>query len=184
MSLLRSSLVLALGVFASFATAASGINCEGSGVCSTEGCGRDALAQIRGYVQAALSTNGDLYFKDGRQYTQDTAGDTSYLISQTEDIACQGIVPNTGCCAFFQFTTDAEADQRSLSKAEQLLGFLEDHGCAGCGSVPINYPNDNTIANGALAVNFEDPPGCASGYCGGGGSGPGIPTLVGNGTEV
>lgn len=110
---------------------ALGINCRGSSQCGSMGSTNlDRLID-------AVNTNG---YPDNK------------IWYQGEQIAC---VWSTGAafgrlCAFTQ-----GVDQLEQWKARQLLSFLKDHNCGGCGSVPRNYPNDNNVNSaGMLTANF------------------------------
>ncbi|KAK3201159.1 hypothetical protein GRF29_213g1312718 [Pseudopithomyces chartarum] len=107
---------------------AKGINCEGSSNCGL------ITANLQQIVDKAQNV-GDYYvFKNG------------------EHIACiqGGGTAQGSLCAFLQGTAGVEG-----WKVKQLLGFIKDHGCKKCGSVPRDYPNHNDINySGQLTVNW------------------------------
>jgi hypothetical protein len=121
-----------LGAILAFSThaAATGINCQGSSK-----CGQLGSSSLQGVIDAAKNA-GDFYkFQNG------------------EHVACvQGRGSAGGSlCAFPQGTNGGIEGW----KAKQLLGFLKDHGCGKCGSVPRDYPVDNDVkSTGMLTVNW------------------------------
>uniref|UniRef100_A0A914YB76 Killer toxin Kp4 domain-containing protein n=1 Tax=Panagrolaimus superbus TaxID=310955 RepID=A0A914YB76_9BILA len=60
------------------------------------------------------------------------------------------INPNDGYCLFLQKTQNGINGDR----IKQLVALLMEHGCKGCGSVPINYPGSNDPKNGILTSNY------------------------------
>ena len=110
--------------------AAIGINCQGS-----SNCGLSGSANLQGIINAANNAGDFHVFQNG------------------EHVAC---VQGTGSvggslCAFPQGTSGGIEGW----KAKQLLGFLKDHGCGRCGSVPRNFPNNNDVNSaGMLTVNW------------------------------
>ncbi|SPJ90354.1 related to KP4 killer toxin [Fusarium torulosum] len=56
-------------------------------------------------------------------------------------------------CAFLQKTGGAP-----ISSIKTLITELYDHGCDGCGSIPLFYPGDNNVNNGELTVNWAGRP--------------------------
>uniref|UniRef100_A0A914QBT0 Killer toxin Kp4 domain-containing protein n=1 Tax=Panagrolaimus davidi TaxID=227884 RepID=A0A914QBT0_9BILA len=109
-----------------------GINCRGSGACTS----KDALGTLNNLIQG---------IQGSRQY------------NNGEHIACVGrgkgiiglINPNDGYCLFLQGTANGINGDR----IKQLIALLMEHGCKGCGSIPINYP-DNNPDNGILTSNY------------------------------
>jgi hypothetical protein len=114
-------------------TTALGINCRGSSNCG--GSGDVGLSDI------INKANG--------------AGD-HHVFGNGEHVAClqfdnDGRLPGGSLCAFPQGTANGIEGW----KAKQLLGFIRDHGCSRCGSVPVNFPNDNNVDSaGQLTVNW------------------------------
>ncbi|KAF2689773.1 killer toxin [Lentithecium fluviatile CBS 122367] len=122
------SAILAFGTHAT----ALGINCRGS-----SNCGLVGTASLDGVINAARNAGDNHVFQNG------------------EHVACvqfgNGGVPGGSLCAFPQGTSGGIEGW----KAKQLLGFLKDHGCSRCGSVPRNYPVDNDVNSaGQLTVNW------------------------------
>lgn len=56
-----------------------------------------------------------------------------------------------GSGGFVPFTQNTE-DNITAGKACDLLKRLQQHGCTGCGSIPIDLSDD--VKNGQLTVNF------------------------------
>jgi hypothetical protein len=111
---------------------ALGINCKGS-----SNCGLVGHANLDGVI--------------GRANSNGVSDD--HMWGNGDHIAC---VDSSGSskgqiCAFFQGISGGVPHW----KAKQLLGFLKDHKCGVCGSVPLNFPNDNNVDTaGQLTVNF------------------------------
>ncbi|KAF8588154.1 Kp4-domain-containing protein [Ramaria rubella] len=119
------------------ATAASGINCQGSSQCSSK---IGTLSQISSFLQ-------DL--------------DPSRFFTNGEHIAC--FEDNgAGICAFLQNTGGAPA-----TSIPPLIDALIDHGCKVCGSVPLFFPqgDNNAADHGILTVNFVSSNGGCEGLC-------------------
>lgn len=72
-----------------------------------------------------------------------------------EHIACFRQV-----CAFFEYTMQDYNGSRVSFLVEQL--YL--HGCTGCGSVPVLYPESNAVNFGVLKVDWVRHPNC-TGVC-------------------
>ena len=117
--------ILALGTQVS----AKGINCEGSSNC--------------GLISAKLSQIIDKANNAGNYY----------VFQNGEHVACVqgGGTAQGSLCAFPQGTNGGIEGW----KVKQLLGFIKDHGCGKCGSVPRDYPNHNDVNySGQLTVNW------------------------------
>lgn len=106
-----------------------GINCRGSSTCGVGGIGHSpagTLQQVRDKVAAGLKG----------------------VWSNGQHVAC---VPHaTGrLCAFYQ-----NIGSRTFNRGQSLtyLGYLLDHGCRVCGSVPTD--DGNNVNNGELTVNY------------------------------
>jgi hypothetical protein len=111
---------------------ALGINCRGSSQCGSMGS-----ANIQGVINNANENN----LPD------------NFVWQNGDHIAC---VPSTGA-AFGRLCAFSKGINGGLEnwKAKQLLGFIKDNKCGGCGSVPRNFPNDNNVDSaGQLTVNF------------------------------
>uniref|UniRef100_A0A914PHG1 Killer toxin Kp4 domain-containing protein n=1 Tax=Panagrolaimus davidi TaxID=227884 RepID=A0A914PHG1_9BILA len=80
-----------------------------------------------------------------------------------ENIACYRAVENVahGFCLFLQ-------DNSTPVKGGQifdLINALIDHGCKGCGSIPVDWENSNDPSvNGILTMNYVGATGC-EGLC-------------------
>ena len=119
-----------LSLTLSSTTLALGINCRGA-----FGCGADLEDFSLGdLISAASSIDDNRVWQNGQH------------------AACAtGSVDLNAICAFPQGTANGIAGW----KIKQLLGFLQTHGCTRCGSVPLNFPNDNDVDDaGMLTVNY------------------------------
>jgi hypothetical protein len=132
---MRISVAILSAILASSAhVTALGINCRGSSNCGTG----DRGANLDAVVSAANSK---------------PVGD-DHLWFNGDHIACVSNGGNIGgqICAFFQGTNNNGV---AHWKAKQLLGFIKDHSCGVCGSVPLNFPDDNNVDSaGQLTVNW------------------------------
>jgi hypothetical protein len=112
-------------------TSALGINCKGNGNCGLP----DGVPHVSDIIAAAANAGDNHVFQNG------------------EHVACRAFGGAAGgsLCAFPQGTNGGIEGW----KAKQLLGFIRDHGCSRCGSVPVNFPNDNDVGcAGQLTVNW------------------------------
>lgn len=125
--MLGSSL-LAFAATAVASTAALGINCRGSGLCSgNKGLLGEAQAQLRGMDQ-------NKQFKDGQHITCVQSSVT---------------IGNPSLCIFYQKTNGRSwTVGQTVNYVQQLL----DHGCGACGSVPTDAGNN--VNNGMLTANM------------------------------
>ncbi|KAF2821193.1 killer toxin [Ophiobolus disseminans] len=108
-----------------------GINCRGNGNCGLP----DSRASLDRLRDVARGAGDHHFFQNG------------------DHIACLqfGGAAGGSLCAFPQGTRGGIEGW----KAKQLLGFIRDHGCTRCGSVPVNFPNDNDVNSaGQLTVNW------------------------------
>jgi hypothetical protein len=99
--------------------------------------------------------------------------DPNRVYSAPQHIACipgsrnsvLGWYNGGGFCAFLQST------KYSINggQIKNLMKDLADHGCKGCGSVPIDFdwPTSNSPANGILTVNYvvDTASPCPNGLC-------------------
>jgi hypothetical protein len=108
--------------------AALGLNCRGSANCyNTRRVTHRLTQSIRG-------VNPNQWYTNGQQ------------------IACASVEDRRKTrwfCAYLQNSGGAWG-----STLIQLALYLEAHGCKGCGSIPINYPDGNDVAHGELTYNF------------------------------
>ncbi|KAI9776538.1 MAG: hypothetical protein M1839_009519 [Geoglossum umbratile] len=125
--------ILAVAALAATQTQALGINCRGSGFCGKNG----AVNTLAGYIDGI---QGCRVYQNG------------------EHIACKSdpkvLNGNGGECAFLQGT----ASGLSGSAIQALIKEIQGHGCEGCGSVPIGFPQvfggSNDPSGGILTVNY------------------------------
>jgi hypothetical protein len=121
-----------------------GINCRGSSLCASD----------------QFNCNGEPCptFLLGEFNGAQLPGDTLYQNDQ--HIACVAAEGTDGAlCAFLQDT----ASGATASEIGPHWQDLIDHGCHGCGSVPLNPGND--VSQGQLTINFVGgAPGCV-GVC-------------------
>jgi hypothetical protein len=109
-------------------TSATGINCAGSGLCSSTNA--NVAQQLKEYIDRI---------------------DTSRYYNNGEKIACdkvQAIEGSVTICAYLQNSGGAPGHS-----IQDLAHYIPDHGCKVCGSVPLFYPGDNNVANGELTFN-------------------------------
>ncbi|KAK3680823.1 Kp4-domain-containing protein [Podospora appendiculata] len=126
-----------------------GINCRGSVLCNAPAYGDNAAKRLQAYINNGIQT--------------------SRVYRNGEHIACvsrdgTGLRTKGGFCAFLQGTT-RNIDGGSI---KLLIGYIVNHGCVVCGSVPIDYQNgSNNPANGILTINaVEDTANpCLNGIC-------------------
>ena len=131
---MRYALLPCLFVVAVLSPLASslGINCKGSRVCGNT----PNVAQRLTHLIDNIDVN--------RQY------------QDREEIAC---VSNeldgkeTSFCAFLRGTGGA-----SGQKIQVLARALRDHGCYACGSVPISWPSNQNVKQGALVYDHVAKP--------------------------
>lgn len=134
-------------------TTALGINCRGSGFCSSDDTS-NAVKTIASFIMQEIETC--------RTY------------SNGEHIACitdgNIIDPNGGFCAFLQGTASG-ASGLAIQDLVTALADRTDDVCNNCGSVPFTYPpdmgNSNDPSQGELTINFvsnTDNP-CPTGLC-------------------
>ncbi|CAG7997024.1 unnamed protein product [Penicillium salamii] len=128
---LSDVILLTLSLTAS-TTTALGINCRGSGNCNTFGNGLVAV-ELASKIIHEIDPNR--WYNNG------------------EHIACVGSgntwTGSGGFCAFLQNTGGTNG-----AKLQELAGYIPDHGCKQCGSVPYFFPGDNDVANGELTFNY------------------------------
>lgn len=107
-----------------------GINCEGSSSCFLKG--KSAASTLRNYINSI---------------------DDNRWFNNNEQIACTGYFPNDkfddGICAFLANTGGSNG-----AKIKQLAGYIIEHNCKTCGSVPYFYPGDNDVDHGRLTFNY------------------------------
>jgi hypothetical protein len=121
-----------IGAVLAFATqvASTGINCQGS-----SNCGLVSPANLDEIIRKAQNIGDNHIFQNGDEIVQLQFGGWS----------------GGSLKAFAQGTSNGIAGW----KVKQLLGFLDAHGCSRCGSVPLNFPNDNDVHSaGMLTVNW------------------------------
>jgi hypothetical protein len=114
----------------------TGINCQGSGMCTSAGVGVD-LDLVVDFIKRRVD--------DERSYCDG------------ENIGCVKNNNRDGrLCAFFRKTNKQGDDCVKGRRAKELLGDLLNHGCGGCGSVPIahNSTNNGNVNDGMLTVNY------------------------------
>lgn len=107
--------------------AATGINCNGNSECGVQGF--KGLYEIKEIID---SIPDGTWFNNGQH------------------IACSE-ESGDKFCAFLQNSGGAPS-----SSVKALVQYLVDHGCKGCGSVPLFYPGDNNVANGELTINYTE----------------------------
>ncbi|PTB53232.1 hypothetical protein M431DRAFT_88951 [Trichoderma harzianum CBS 226.95] len=106
---------------------AGGINCNGSGLCSgNKGLLSTAIGQLRGMNQGST-------FSDGQHVT---------CVKSSVTIGDRSL------CIFYQKT----GRQWSVGQTVNFVQGLLDHGCAACGSIPVD-PGNN-VNNGELTANM------------------------------
>ncbi|EHK15951.1 uncharacterized protein TRIVIDRAFT_227886 [Trichoderma virens Gv29-8] len=119
-------------IFSTLATTASavnamGINCQGSALCvGSNGELSSALDQLRGMDQNQQFTDG-------------------------QHITCVGSpvsLGNPSLCLFYQKTGRSWTVAQTVRFVQALL----DHGCEGCGSIPVD--SGNNVQNGMLTANM------------------------------
>jgi len=124
---------LALTALASSCVTALGINCRGSTSCAGWSTADDDVAE-RLYQKIFSHIKDDTWFSDGQH------------------IACiRKPATAGGICAFLQGTNGLSGkDIKTLGQR------IVDHGCRGCGSVPVYYDkNENDVAlHGMLTFNY------------------------------
>lgn len=69
----------------------------------------------------------------------------------------------TGICVFLQGTASGVQG----SQIQALFKEIRNHGCKGCGSVPIVFPGSNDPKDGILTVNYVADRGGCDGICDG-----------------
>ncbi|KAL6695665.1 killer toxin Kp4/SMK [Trichoderma pleuroticola] len=106
---------------------ATGINCNGSGLCSgNKGLLSEAIGELRGMDQGQT-------FSDGQHIT---------CVESAVTIGTPSL------CIFYQKT----GRQWSVGQTVNFVQSLLNHGCAACGSVPVD-PGNN-VNNGELTANM------------------------------
>uniref|UniRef100_A0A914Z4A0 Killer toxin Kp4 domain-containing protein n=1 Tax=Panagrolaimus superbus TaxID=310955 RepID=A0A914Z4A0_9BILA len=118
-----------------------GINCRGSFYCWR---GAD-IQNIKSYMDGLIDNNRD--YNSGENIV-------CYRASEEETI-------QSGFCLFLQNTKSPVKGGRIFD----LLNHLIDHGCKGCGSVPIDFPESNDPGNGILTMNYVGGTGACIGLC-------------------
>lgn len=129
----------------SFALAVSslGINCRGSFYC-WDGSN---LELIKSYMDGLIDNNRD--YNAGEHIVCYTTGVNSFPIYSLIGKQFQeDVVP--GFCLFLQ---DTKGPVKG-GKIFELVNHLLEHGCKGCGSVPIDFPASNDPGNGILTMNY------------------------------
>jgi hypothetical protein len=116
---------------------ALGINCRGSGDCST------IVGNINQLISTVGNIQGDRFYNDG------------------EHIACLESELGNGLCVFAQGSGGLPG-----SSVPPLLQALSDHHCGKCGSVPLFFPQgSNDPSKGILTVNVIGSTGGCNGLC-------------------
>ena len=125
-----------------------GINCRGSALCSSSDS--YTAENLRSSIGGVPD---DKYFPKGKHIACDRGGVTWVPIPG---------VPATGggICAFVQ-----NIDGMLGKDLKRLAGFIVDHGCNVCGSVPTDYPDSNNVKDGQLTFNYVSSPDCEEGIC-------------------
>ena len=79
--------------------------------------------------------------------------------------------PKGGVCVFLQNLPPGTTSIGG-GKIKTLIGDIQGHNCKNCGSVPIDFPNTNDVANGELTVNYvaDTDNVCNTGLCPGAGT--------------
>ncbi|OBT68569.1 hypothetical protein VE03_01715 [Pseudogymnoascus sp. 23342-1-I1] len=105
-----------------------GINCRGSTLCSGGG-------NLKDIADAVEHISQDRWYNAG------------------ELIACIPDLAGSGKCAFLQGNTGGLPGKEILP----LIHYLQQHGCGGCGSVPIYFGSgdNNPDTHGILTVNYK-----------------------------
>ncbi|KFY76903.1 hypothetical protein V499_03594 [Pseudogymnoascus sp. VKM F-103] len=105
-----------------------GINCRGSTLCSGAGSLKDIADNVAKISQDRWYNAGEL-------------------------IACVQDLAGSGKCAFLQGNTGGLPGSDILP----LIHYLQQHGCGGCGSVPIYFGqgDNNPDTHGILTVNYK-----------------------------
>ena len=143
-------------------TLALGINCRGSfgcvsGVHNGDGTFGDDMPALVNFINGIDETRS---FKSG------------------EHIACVAfnnpLIAGSlkgGVCVFLQNLPPGTASLDG-GKIKTLIGDIQGHNCKNCGSVPIDFPNTNDVANGELTVNYvaNTDNVCDTGLCPGAGT--------------
>jgi hypothetical protein len=109
-----ATIITLLPILLAPTTLALGINCRGSANCARP----DSGASLDGLRNVANNAGDHHFFQNG------------------EHVACLqfGGAAGGSLCAFPQGTNGGIEGW----KAKQLLGFIRDHGCTRCGSVPVS----------------------------------------------
>lgn len=156
------SLLKALSLYTSLSqTLALGINCRGSTACVSAapqpggGFGNDIPALVN-YISGIDETR---VFKQG-EHIACIAYHNPFIAASTKG----------GVCVFLQ-TLPAGINGLDGGKIKTLLGDIQEHQCTNCGSVPIDFPTTNDVANGQLTVNYVSNTDneCDTGLCPGAG---------------
>jgi hypothetical protein len=112
-----------------------GINCRGAAYCVGGQAGSRHSRVASRLTSAIENIDGDRWYADG------------------ELVACVTNQPNhegpVSFCAFLQSTGGALG-----SRILELAHYIEAHGCRGCGSVPVFYPEQNEVSGGELTYNY------------------------------
>ncbi len=139
-----SSLLALSSIFAY--TSALGINCRGNTFCTKDGYPE----QLQGFIN---DIQCDRIYKNGEHIA---------CVSKTIAGNKQG-----GICAFLQGTQSGA----SGASIQLMMQAIIDHGCKGCGSSPVTFPqllgNNNNPDAGILTINVvsdTDNP-CPTGLC-------------------
>ncbi|ORX63724.1 killer toxin [Basidiobolus meristosporus CBS 931.73] len=132
---MKQSIATAAAIFALSigTTNGLGINCRGSSDCDFVANSGHVIAEMR----QLCGGDQNQQFSNGQ-----------HIITVNEQITNFPVRRNF--CAFTQNMGDRTIPKW---KACQLLGFLADHGCNQCGSVPVDFPNVNDVSKGQLTVN-------------------------------
>lgn len=125
-------LTLALVVVSAFTSAnALGINCRGGPSCKY--VRKDA--EVANLLANYLNGVDDHHWYNNRQYIACATGPAN-----------DQPVPPLKVCAYFQNSGGGDG-----ARVKKLAGFIPDHKCKTCGSVPYWYPEgNNNVADGEL----------------------------------
>uniref|UniRef100_A0A914Q8D3 Killer toxin Kp4 domain-containing protein n=1 Tax=Panagrolaimus davidi TaxID=227884 RepID=A0A914Q8D3_9BILA len=70
-----------------------------------------------------------------------------------ENIVCYKSGEDIVASGFCLFLQDTKGSVKG-GKIFELLNHLLEHGCKGCGSVPVDFPGSNDPGNGILTMNY------------------------------
>jgi len=126
---------LALTALVSSCVTALGINCRGSSECVSFSCSDENVAEHL-YEKMFTHLKDDQWYNDGEQLACVNGRDSW---------------SHWGICAFLQGTNGL-----SGKDLKTLALRIVDHGCLGCGSVPVYFDkNENDVAlHGMLTFNY------------------------------